>query len=155
MTRSKYNVSSEKDQRMCDDIVFDSQVEMRFYRDFVIPKFNNGEITHYELQKPYVLQPPFSHNGSKIKPITYVADFYIEWADGSSEVIDIKGFPDSVSKIKRKMMWYMYPDVKFNWYTYSKIDGGFCTYEYVSQQRKIRKRKRKEAKKNVKKDGLE
>lgn len=145
--RSKYNVSEDKSKRTYDGIVFDSEVEMRFYRDFLLPKYKIKEISKFELQKPYSLQPAFNHEGKKIKSITYVADFYIEWANGVKEAIDIKGFPDSVAKIKRKMMWYLYPDLKFTWYVYSKIDGGFCTYEYVQKQRTIRRKQKK--KKNV------
>ena len=146
MSRSKYNVTSSKDKRTFDGIVFDSEVEMKFYRDYLLPKYKNGEIRRYELQKTYSLQPSFEYDGKKIKPITYVADFYIEWENGSVEAVDVKGFPDSVARMKRKMMWYLYPELKFSWYVYSKIDGGFCTYEYVQKQRAIRKKQRNKKK---------
>ena len=98
-------------------------MEMRFYRDVVLPQVRSGRIKYFELQKKYVLQPKF-HNGEKIvQPIIYVADFYIEYSDGTIEVIDTKGFPDSVARIKRKMFWYQYPDITYKWICYTKIDG--------------------------------
>ena len=140
MERSKFNVSKSKESRTFDGITFDSAVEMRYYRDFVIPNFNDGVISYYELQKKYILQPKFFHGGKSILPITYVADFYIEFANGEIEVIDIKGCPDSVAKLKRKLFWFQYPDINFRWVYYSKIDGGWCDYEYVQEKRKERKR---------------
>lgn len=143
MPRSKYNVSSDTEKRSYDGIVFDSVVEMKYYRDVILPDWGSGKILAFELQKPYVLQPKFIHDGKTVKEITYVADFYIEYADGRIEVIDIKGMPDSVAKIKRKMFWYIYPDIDYKWICYSKIDGGWCEYDYVLKRRQERKRNRK------------
>ncbi len=143
MKRSKFNVDKDKAKRTCNGIVFDSELEMKYYRDVVLPGVKSGRIK-YELQKPYELQPKFVHDGKIVQPIKYVADFYIEYADGSSEVIDTKGIPDSTAIVKRKMFWYVYPDVKYIWVTWSKIDGGWCSYEYVKQQRNLRRKNKKE-----------
>ena len=139
--RSKYNVDRDKEQRTYDSIVFDSVMEMEYYRDVILPLSRSGEITHYELQKKYVLQPKFKHDGKLIRPIIYVADFYIEYADGRVEVIDTKGFPDSVAKIKKKMFLYQYPNLNYRWITLVKKYGGWNDYDEVV-------RLRKEAKKN-------
>ena len=144
MKRSKFNVDKDKAKRTCNGIVFDSELEMKYYRDVVLPGVESGRIKYYELQKPYELQPKFVHDGKIVQPIKYVADFYIEYADGSSEVIDTKGIPDSTAIIKRKMFWYVYPDIKYIWVTWSKIDGGWCDYEYVKQQRNLRRKNKKE-----------
>lgn len=144
MKRSKFNVDQNTAKRTCNGIVFDSELEMKYYRDVVLPGVKSGRIKYYELQKPYELQPKFVHDGKIVQPIKYVADFYIEYADGSSEVIDTKGIPDSTAIIKRKMFWYVYPDIKYIWVTWSKIDGGWCSYEYVKQQRNLRRKNKKE-----------
>ena len=109
MGKSKYNVSSDTEKRTCNNIVFDSVIEMKYYRDVVLPERGSGNIL----------------------------------SDGRIEVIDIKGMPDSVAKIKRKMFWYIYPDIDYKWICYSKIDGGWCDYEYVKTQRSIRKKEKK------------
>lgn len=139
---SKFNVSKDTEQRTYNGIVFDSVMEMRFYRDVVLPQVESGQIVRYELQKPYVLQPEFVRGNATIRPITYVADFYLEFADGRSEVIETKGCPDSLALAKRKMFWYHYPDVEYRWVCYSKIDGGWCDYEAVKKARKQRKKEK-------------
>lgn len=103
MERSKFNVDKDKERRTHNGITFDSQLEMKYYRDVLLPKVESGEIIKYELQKKYILQDGFERNGKRVLPVTYVADFYIEYSDGHIEVIDTKGCPDSVAKIKRKL----------------------------------------------------
>lgn len=73
----------------------------------------------------------------------------LTFADGRVKVIDIKGCPDTTAIIKRKLFWFRYPEIDYEWITYSAIDGGFCNYETVKQARKQRKRE-KEQKKNGK-----
>lgn len=148
---SKFNVSKDTLKRTYNDIIFDSVTEMKYYRDIILPQVESGEITKCELQKSYELQPKFTHDGVNVLPITYVADFYIEYADGRIEVIDIKGSPDAKALLKRKMFWYIYPEIPYYWICYSKIDGGWVHYEVVKQGRKERKKQReleKEQKEN-------
>lgn len=143
MGKSKFNVSSDAEKRTCDGIVFDSVLEMKYYRDVLSPLVESGDVISYELQKPYELQPGFIHDEKKIQPIKYVADFFIVYKDGHEEVIDTKGCPDSVALMKREMFWYHYPTVDYRWITYSKIDGGWCDFETVKQARKERKKNKK------------
>lgn len=118
---------------------------MKYYRDVLCPKVESGDVVEYELQKPYELQPKFVHDGKTVQPIKYVADFFIVYKDGHEEVIDTKGCPDSVALLKRKMFWYHYPDVNYKWICYSKIDGGWCDYNYVKKKRAERKKIKREA----------
>lgn len=142
MSRSKFNVSKDKEKRSCDGIVFDSILEMKYYRDVLCPLVKSGDVVSYELQKPYELQPKFTHDGKSVQPIKYVADFYIVFKDGHEEVIDTKGCPDSVAILKRKMFWYHYPDVDYRWICYSKMDGGWVEYELVKKRRAEDKKKK-------------
>lgn len=142
--RTKYNVDKKTSERTYDNIVFDSAIEMKYYRDVILPRFKNKEIVHYEMQKKYILQPGFSSNGKKIKPIEYKADFYTIDKNGKETVIDIKGCPDNVAKLKRKMFWYIYPDIDYVWLGFSKIDGGWTTYETITAGRKQRRREKKQ-----------
>jgi hypothetical protein len=144
--RTKYNVNSDKAPRTFNDIVFDSAVEMKFYRDVVLPQFKNGEISYFELQKKYELQPKFKSNGENIRAIDYVADFYLEFSDGRVEVVDIKGCPDSIALLKRRLFLYKYPDLPYKWICWSGIDGGWCDYFYVKKQRAVRKKEKSKSK---------
>ena len=125
-------------------------MEMKYYRDVVLPLTRSGNIKHFELQKEYVLQPKYERDGQTIRPITYVADFYIEYSNGSIEVIDIKGCPDTLAKVKRKMFMYQYPDIKYRWITLVKKWGGWVDYDEVTKLRKQAKRAAKEKKEAVK-----
>lgn len=144
MSRTKYNVDRDAEKRTCNGIVFDSEVEMRFYRDVVLPQVESGELKEYELQKRYELQPKFRHNGRVVQPIWYVADFYLRYADGHEEVVDIKGFPDSVAKLKRKLFWYIYPDLEYKWLSYVKKYGGWIEYDDKSRMQREEKKNKKE-----------
>ena len=144
MARSKYNVDKDTAKRTYNNIVFDSVLEMKYYRDVILPNVESGLIKHYELQKEYELQPKFTHNGKTVLPIKYVADFYIEYTDGHKEVIDTKGLPDSVALLKRKMYWYHYPDVDYKWITYVKKYGGWLDYDTVKKLRSQEKKNKKE-----------
>ncbi len=149
MGRSKFNVDENKDSRTYDGIVFDSALEMRYYRDVVLPGVESGEISNYELQKKYELQPKFRHDGKLIRAIVYVADFYIEYSDGRAEVIDTKGFPDSMAKLKRKMFLFKFPGVDYRWMSYVKKYGGWIDYESLEALKKEAK-KNKELKEAIK-----
>lgn len=139
MARTKFNVSKNDDERTYDGIVFDSVLEMRYYRDVLIPMVSDGTVIYYELQKTYELQPKFAHKGRNVQPIKYVADFFIEYSDGHTEVIDTKGYPDSVALLKRKMFWYHYPEVTYKWMTYVKKFGGWIEYENYKKLKKEEK----------------
>ena len=138
MGRTKFNVDKNTEKRTYNGIVFDSILEMKYYRDVLLPKVESGEVINYVLQKPYELQPKFVHNGKAIRPIQYVADFYIVYKDGREEVIDTKGYGDQVAILKRKIFWYHYPDVDYKWVTYVKKYGGWIDYEEYKKLKKNR-----------------
>lgn len=143
MANSKFNVNSDVRQRTFNGIVFDSRLEMKYYRDVLCPLEKSGDIIVCELQKPYELQPKFKHDGKTVQPIKYVADFFVKYKDGKEEVIDTKGYPDQTALLKRKLFWYNYPNVCYRWICYSEIDGGWCDYEYVKKRKAERKRANK------------
>ena len=146
MARSKFNVDDDITKRTFDDITFDSIMEMKYYRDVLCPAKESGEVIEIELQKPYELQPKFSHDGKSVQPIKYVADFFVVYADGHEEVVDIKGMPDSVAILKRKLFWYRYPEIDYRWITYVKKFGGWQSYDKVKQLRREEKKHKKETK---------
>lgn len=148
---SKFNVGKNKADRTLDGIVFDSTMEMKYYAEVILPGVESGEIASFERQKKYILQPSYTHNSKKIQPIEYKADFYVVYADGREQVIDVKGCADAVAKLKRKMFWYVYPNIEYIWLGFSRLDGGWTTYEAIQAGRKERK-KLKQAKAKEKKD---
>jgi len=140
---SKFNVSSDVSKRTYDGIVYDSAVEMKFMRDYLKPKLESGELVSVERQVKYVLQPAFRREDKLVRAINYVADFVITYQDGHVSVIDIKGMADATALLKRKLFWYTFPDVDYQWISYSKTDGGWISYDTLIQKRKERRLERK------------
>ena len=142
--RTKFNVSKDTSKRTYDGIIFDSELEMKYYRDVLLPLVQSGEIVKYELQKPYELQPKFKHNGKTVQPIKYVTDFFIVYKDGHEEIVDTKGQPDNIAILKKKMMWYKYPDIDYKWVTFVKKFGGWIEYDEYKRLKREEKRKKGE-----------
>ena len=142
--RSKFNVDKDTEKRTYNGITFDSVLEMKYYRDVVCPLVERGVLAKCELQVPYELQPKFSHDNRTVQPIKYVADFVLTYSDGTVEVIDTKGCPDSVATLKRKMFWYHYPTLTYRWITYIKKYGGWIDYDVYKKMKNQEKKRIKE-----------
>ena len=95
-----------------DGIRFDSQKEANKYSELKLLK-QAGEIKELTLQPKFVLQPGFTYEGKRYRPITYTADFRIVWANGMTEIIEVKGCKTRDYLIKKKLLLYKYPDIKF------------------------------------------
>ena len=95
-----------------DGITFDSQKEGNFYCELKVLKMA-GEVKEFSLQVPYELQPNFKCAGKTIRAIKYVADFVVTYADGSTAVIDTKGYKTKEYLLKKKILLYRYPDINF------------------------------------------
>lgn len=127
MARSKYNVTDDVSKRTFDDIVFDSEMEMKYYKDVILPAVKSGEIIKFERQKRYLIQPSFKVNGKTINPIYCKADFYVMYKSGKEKIIEIKGFPTDVALLKRKLFLFKYPNVDYTWITF-KVRSGWVDY---------------------------
>lgn len=134
---SKYNAK----RVTVDGIVFDSKVEAEYYELLKIER-GTGGIKDFDIQPVFELQPKYKHNGKTIQPIKYIADFTVYNADGTVDIVDIKGMETPVFKLKAKMFRYQNPDKNLLLLAYSKIDGGFITPEQLKANRKVRKEER-------------
>ena len=92
-----------------DGIKFDSKKEM--YRWIQLKQLEDiGQIKNLKRQVRYELQPSFELNGSKIRAITYIADFEYE-KDNQIIVEDTKSEAtkkDKTYMLKKKMFMYRY-----------------------------------------------
>jgi len=129
-----------KRNRTYNNIEFDSELEMKYYRDVVCAGLKDGSIKDCQLQVNYELQPKFTYQNETIRAINYVADFVITYADDSVVVVDTKGLPDATAKLKKKLFHYKYPDINYIWMSYSKIDGGWLEYKEIEKARRLRKK---------------
>ena len=92
------------------------------------------------MQPRYELQPKFDGN----KPIYYVADFALWKDDKLLEVIDVKGMPTPVAKMKAKMFRYQNRDIPLIWICEAPKYTGkeWITYEELIKARRKRKKEK-------------
>nr|DAP26773.1 MAG TPA: Endonuclease [Caudoviricetes sp.] len=70
---------------------FDSRREAEYYLE-LLEKKKRGEVTIIGFQPFYTLLEGFTDNtGKRHRPITYTADFLVIYADGHTEVVEVKG----------------------------------------------------------------
>lgn len=119
---NKYNVGNN-DGRTYNGIIFDSRLEMQYYRDVLLPTLAMGSISEIKRQVPFILQPAFKHAGKAIRAINYIADFVITYSDGTTKVIEIKGKPTQDALLKRKMFYFKYPELNLVWLSWTKKTG--------------------------------
>ncbi|MET4562205.1 hypothetical protein ABIA69_003391 [Lysinibacillus parviboronicapiens] len=120
-----------------DGIEFDSAMEAKYY-DYLKHLQAQGVVASIELQPKFVLLPKFEKNGKKFREIGYSADFTVHYADGHTEVVDIKGMVTQQFALRKKLFEYRYPH-ELKLLTYSKIDGGWITHDELKKVRKARK----------------
>ena len=147
--RSKYNVEKNKTKRTFvidgKEVVFDSELEKRYFVEVVLPGVQSGEIIKYELQKKYILQPTYvTKDGKKVREIAYISDFELYMADGTHRTIDVKGLLKPIDILKHKILLHEYPELNFELVGYSKVDGGWVPHSVIQAGRKARKKVKRE-----------
>ena len=89
---------------------FDSKREAEIYLDLLSRK-QHGEIVRIRLQPQYTLLEGFRDNqGNKQRAITYTADFFVTYADGRNEVIEVKGVRTRDYQLRKKLFLYKMRD---------------------------------------------
>ncbi|PAE17271.1 hypothetical protein CHH91_04495 [Virgibacillus sp. 7505] len=137
MPRSKYGAKKVT----LDGHTFDSKAEAHFYQ-YTKLRLKAGDIQAYELQPRYLLQEAFKHQGKSIQKMEYVADFLITHNDGSQEVVDVKGVETEAFKIKKKLFYKRYPDLKLSLMTYKHELGGWIELDELKKLERKAKTKR-------------
>ena len=103
MKKNKYNARKTV---MCGH-TFDSRREAEIYLDLLSRK-QHGEILRIGLQPSYTLLEGFRDNeGKKQRAITYTADFFVTYADGRNEVIEVKGVKTRDYVLRKKLFLHM------------------------------------------------
>lgn len=107
--RHKYNAK----RTVVDGVSFDSKKEAERYEELKFLE-KGGIIRDLELQPKFILQAGFYYRGSKIREISYIADFmYYDNEKKRTVVEDVKGFKTDVYKLKKKLFLKNYPDYEF------------------------------------------
>jgi hypothetical protein len=149
MRNSKFRIDRTKEgikKRTFHGSIFASELELKFYRDYLIPLRNKGTVKEIVLQPRYLLQENFVKNKKKILAINYVADFRVVYDTGEEIVYDVKGLATSEAKLKRKIFDKVYLDKELQWVSYSLQDGGWIDYDKLQKLRAKRKREKNDKK---------
>lgn len=126
-----------------DGRIFDSVMEARFYvalRELLAQE----RIAGFECQKEFELQPKFRSRttGRVVRPITYIADFFVTGCDGVQTAVDVKGQETPEFRIKKKLFEYRYPDVKFACVQWRASTGSWEDLEVIKAARRKKKREK-------------
>lgn len=95
-----------------DNLKFDSKLEADYYTYLKDNKEEFG-ICKIELQVPFLLTDTIHYHDKTYKKSQYKADFVITYNNGEVEVIDTKGFENTVFILKRKILLDKYKDINF------------------------------------------
>lgn len=142
MARSKYG----NKKAIVDDIEFDSELESRYYLHLK-QLHKDGVVKSFEMQKQYVLLDAYVMDGKKRQPVKFTPDFVVTYADGTVQVVDIKGSKFAVSRdfpLRKKMFEQRY-QVPLHVIGYSKIDGGWIDLDDLDKARQSRKKAKQRA----------
>ena len=151
VNKSKFYRHKQKgiEKRTYNGITFDSELEMKYYRDVLLPMQEAGTIKYIKRQPEYLLQDKVEHFDRKYSRIIYKADFEVVTAGSSKKIaIDVKGtygynIADQVAILKRKLFAAKYPDIKLNWVTYCKKYGGWISWDDYNGYRREEKKAKK------------
>jgi hypothetical protein len=103
--RKKPNKYNARKTTVCGH-TFDSKREAEVYLELLAQK-QAGKIVRIGFQPSYTLLAGFKDNtGKNQKPITYTADFFVTFADGHSEVIEVKGVRTRDYLLRKKLFLY-------------------------------------------------
>lgn len=109
------SIQQPKKQKYCarkveiDGHTFASKMEGDFYLHLKARQAA-GDVEHIVLQPSFTLQAGFKKHGKSFRPITYIADFGVVYADGRRIIYDVKGMPTSVFKLKQKLYSRLFDD---------------------------------------------
>lgn len=113
------------------NIKFDSIAELQYY-EYLLTVYKKDDII---IKPKFVLQNKFfnEYENKTYSKIIYEADFQID-----NIVIDVKGFPSPVAKLKRKLFINKYPTLILEWIILApkKYGGDFIKYDELNAIRK-------------------
>lgn len=94
-------------------ITFDSKAEANYYNELLMLK-KAGIVKNIILQKDFTLQEAYTkEDGERVRAIRYRADFEVLYADGHTEVVDVKGKRTKEYIMKKKLLLTKYPEIDF------------------------------------------
>ena len=89
---------------------FDSKREAEYYLELLDLK-RRGVVIDIKLQPSYELLEGFTDaTGKRQRPIKYTPDFLVRYADGHTEVVEVKGMRTRDYQLRKKLFLHMMRD---------------------------------------------
>lgn len=86
-------------------VTFDSEDEAEYY--FYLKDLqDDGIVTKIDLHPRLELTPAFYIGQTKFQATVYIPDFYVEYANGRREYVDVKGMSTEAGDLRRKLYLY-------------------------------------------------
>jgi len=127
-------------------IIFDSELEAKYFRDKLLPLVRSGRIK-VDLQPKFTLLAKFEKDGVKHQAITYSPDFGISREGRKTIYVDVKGAEDQKFGLKRKMFDANFPNFPpLVVMKYCKKFGGWITIEEYTVKKRQENKEKKAAK---------
>lgn len=124
-------------------VLFDSELEGRYYRDELLPMIKERSIV-VEMQPKFTLLEKQDKEGIKHQAITYTPDFKVTYFSGHTIFIDVKGAEDQKFPLKRKMFDAKFPEFPpLVVMKYVKKFGGWITIEEYDKQKRAENKQKK------------
>lgn len=97
-----------------DGIKFASRKEANRYQELLLEQ-RAGIVLEIELQPRFVLQEGYRDPLTLkwVRPIVYIADFRVVYANHRVVVIDTKGYRTKEYRLKKKLFRMRYPEIEF------------------------------------------
>lgn len=127
---------------------FDSKAEYDYYLHLK-QMLEEEVVIGFECQPKFTLIPAYEKYGKKIRALTYTPDFYVKYANGNEEYIDVKGMGTQAGELRRKLFDYLHPDKTLRWVAKSIKYGNEYGWIDYDELNKIRAKNRKLKKGNV------
>ena len=124
--------------------LYDSQDEVHYLKYLQRLKAE-GKILNYERGEKTILQPTFKFCGKTILAITYTPDFVVYHLDGTTEIVEVKGFMKEDAALKLKLFKYQLKDTNTRLTVLTRNlkwggESGFIEYDEL---KRIRAKNRK------------
>ena len=125
-----------------DGIKFVSKAEADYYL-YLKQMVEEGVVSTFSCQPKFTLIPSYEKYGKKVRPSTYTPDFYVKYANGNEEYIDVKGMGTQAGELRRKLFDYLYPELTLKWVAKSFKYGNEYGWIDYDELNKIRAKNRK------------
>lgn len=88
--RGQKKASAAPSMATAASMEFDSRGEYNYYMGVILPKVQRGQIVNVETHRAFSLLPEKEYGNVKLPAARYTADFVLTYADGTTEVVEVK-----------------------------------------------------------------